>query len=138
MQGTYYTATPVGAKSSTSGGGRTDVGWTSEDVSASFVVAYPDSWVRVSASECAPSETATATGACRDARRGGGERAVGPGTSRSFASTEKSDPGGVGGDRLRKLGSFCEVVMGSPMGMALTGVSMMGEGGSIDGRKDEA
>ena len=61
--------------------------------------------------------TATATGACLDARRGGGERAVGPGTSRSFASTEKSDPGGVGGDRLRKLGSFCEVVMGSPMGV---------------------
>ena len=52
-------------------------------------------------------------------------------------SKESSEPTGVGGARLKKLGSFCEVVIGSPIGIGVVPLSMMGDGGeSTEGRKE--
>lgn len=101
---------------------------------ASPVSASPSSADSASAEDCSCSG---AIDTWRDDRRGGGgESGVGPCVvSGTLTSNERSEPGGVGGDRLRKFGSFCDVVIGSPMGMACTAVSMMGEGGD-EGRND--
>jgi len=50
---------------------------------------------------------------------------------------ELSEPGGVGGARFRKFGSFCDVVIGSPMGTGCTDISIIGDGGTAgEGRND--